>query len=112
MRRFLAPLMLLLGGAAHAHDVRPAYLEIVERPGDLSITWKRTAGSNVPMFTPRFSTGWTDSHPDTTRQAGEAIEKTWIVANPHAPLAGTGVLMPSRLRRASGSRASARLPAR
>jgi HupE/UreJ protein len=90
VKRVVALLLMVIGAAAHAHDVRPAYLEIIERPsGDLSISWKRTAGSNLPAFTPRFSTGWTDTNPSTTRQAGDAIEKNWIVAKPHEPLAGT-----------------------
>jgi hypothetical protein len=90
IRRALALLLLVFGAAgAQAHDVRPAYLEIVERySGELGITWKRTPAANSAAFTPRFSTGWTDSPPATTRQAGEAIEKTWIVARPHPPLAG------------------------
>lgn len=84
--------LLLMSGVVHAHDVRPAYLEIIERPsGELSISWKRTAGSNGPVFTPRFSTGWTDARATTTRQAGDAIEKNWIIAKPHAALAGTAL---------------------
>ena len=82
MRRLIAVIGLLLGTATvHAHDVRPAYLEIVERPaGDLAITWKRAATNNSATLTPRFSTGWTDSPPASTRQAGDAVERTWNVA--------------------------------
>jgi len=91
MRRVFAAFCLLLSAAAvQAHDVRPAYLEIVERPaGDLNITWKSTAPNNGMTFTPQFSTGWTHSSRASTRQAGGAIERTWTVVTPHAPLAGT-----------------------
>jgi len=91
MRRVFAAFCLLLSAAAvQAHDVRPAYLEIVERPaGELGITWKSTASNNAVTFTPQFSTGWTHASPTSTRQAGGSIERTWIVATPRAPLAGT-----------------------
>jgi len=88
-RRAFALLALVLATGAHAHDVRPAYLEIVERAsGELSITWKRTASTASPAVTPTFSTGWTDSPPTITRQAGDALEKTWIIGRGHTPLAG------------------------
>ena len=42
MRRPLLFLLLLLSGVAHAHEVRPAYFEIVERQdGSYSLTWKQ-----------------------------------------------------------------------
>jgi hydrogenase/urease accessory protein HupE len=89
-RVFAAIVMLSVVAGAHAHDVRPAYLEIVEQPaGQLRISWKRTAALNTPTLAPRFSTGWTDSRPTGGEQAGEAMVKTWTVASPHAPLAGT-----------------------
>jgi len=92
VKPLVALLLLAVGVAAQAHDVRPAYLEIIERPGgDLAISWKRAAESSLPAFKPVFSTGWTDSNPTTTRQAGDALEKTWIIARPHAPLAGTAL---------------------
>jgi hydrogenase/urease accessory protein HupE len=77
---------------AQAHDVRPAYLEIIDKAdGDLSIVWKRTAATSSAAFTPRFSTGWTDAAPATSRNAGEALVKTWIVPQPRASLAGVTV---------------------
>lgn len=88
-RHLLALLALVFVGGAQAHDVRPAYLEIVERAsGELGITWKQAAAPGTPAFTPRFSTGWTDAPPAITRQAGDALEKTWTVGRGHVPLAG------------------------
>jgi len=89
MRRLLALAALTLWAlTAQAHDVRPAYLEITERPAGLSIVWKRPAASQGVNITPRFSTGWTDSTPLSTTQTGEALVKNWRVAIPHAPIAG------------------------
>lgn len=85
-------LLALTMGAAHAHDVRPAYLEITERAsGELAIVWKRTGATSTAAFTPRFSSGWTDTSPGTSREAGEALVKTWIVPQPRASLAGVEV---------------------
>jgi hypothetical protein len=90
--RWLLPLLLLLAVSARAHDVRPAYLEIVDRPdGDLSIVWKRTAATSAASYSPRFSTGWTDATPATSRTAGEALVKSWVIHRPHAPLAGVRI---------------------
>ncbi|HTU66162.1 MAG TPA: HupE/UreJ family protein [Steroidobacteraceae bacterium] len=89
---FALLLTLLTAPFAAAHDVRPAYLEIVEQAnGTLNIVWKRTAATSAASFTPRFSTGWTDKQPATSHDAGEALVKTWTIAAPHAPLAGASI---------------------
>src|SRR5262249_33733607 len=94
-RAFLRTLplaLLLLAALPHAHDVRPGYLEITERPAGLNIVWKRPAAAQAgAAMTPRFSTGWTDGAPSTTNQSGEAVVRTWRVPKPHAPLAGTAL---------------------
>jgi len=42
MKRLALFLLLLLSGVAHAHEVRPAYFEIIEHPdGTYSLTWKQ-----------------------------------------------------------------------
>jgi hydrogenase/urease accessory protein HupE len=42
MKHLILPLLLLLSGLAHAHEVRPAYFAIVEQPdGTYSLTWKQ-----------------------------------------------------------------------
>jgi hydrogenase/urease accessory protein HupE len=42
MKRLMLVLLLALSGAAQAHEVRPAYFEIVEHPdGIYSLTWKQ-----------------------------------------------------------------------
>lgn len=42
MKRLIPFLLLLLSGVAHAHEVRPAYFEIIEqRDGTYSLTWKQ-----------------------------------------------------------------------
>ena len=93
MKKACALLLLMACGAvAQAHDVRPAYLEIIERAdGSLGIVWKRTSATSGAAFTPRFSTGWTDASPSTSRAAGEALVKSWSVPQPRAPLAGVKV---------------------
>ena len=92
MKKLLALWALLFAAGVGAHDVRPAYLEIVDRAdGDLTIVWKRTAATSAAAFTPRFSSGWTDAKPTTSRDAGEALVKTWVVPQPHAPLAGVRI---------------------
>jgi hypothetical protein len=97
MRRFISILGLLsFAAAAHAHDVRPAYLEITEQPrGELVIVWKTPAsGSNASSAqAPRFSTGWTQGAPATAR-GGEALTRTWRIPVPHAPLAGVSITIP------------------
>jgi hydrogenase/urease accessory protein HupE len=42
MKRLTLFLLLLLSGVAHAHEVRPAYFELIEHPdGTYSLTWKQ-----------------------------------------------------------------------
>jgi hypothetical protein len=94
MKQLLAAIAVFLCAfAAHAHDVRPAYLEIIEQhDGTIAILWKQTAATaNLAPITPRFSTQWTDAKPLADREAGEAIVRTWRIKAPHAPLAGVRV---------------------
>jgi hydrogenase/urease accessory protein HupE len=92
MRRLVTSLLLFLCASwAQAHDVRPAYLEITERPqGEVVIVWKSTEAPGAAVIAPHFSTGWTDAPPSISH-GGEALVKTWRVPSPHAALAGTKV---------------------
>lgn len=85
--------LLLCAAAVHAHDVRPAYLEITQQPdGAIAILWKQAAATvSTTSIEPRFSTGWTDADPVASRQSGEALVKTWHVSPAHAELAGATV---------------------
>lgn len=93
MRRLLAILALLLGltaaGAAAAHEVRPAYLEIDQTGAeDYRITWKQpVVGDMAIHLAPHLSSGWLEQ-PPTIQYATEGfLIRTWRV---HA--AGGGAL--------------------
>jgi hypothetical protein len=92
MRALATVLLLSLGASwAQAHDVRPAYLEITERPqGEIDIVWKTSLAPGAAVLAPRFSTGWTDATP-SPGASGDAIVKTWRIPPPHAALAGATV---------------------
>jgi hypothetical protein len=92
--RMLSLMVLLLSTAlAHAHDVRPGYLEITEaRDSTITILWKQTsATANTATLTPKFSSHWTDARPEVQQQTGEALIETWRVSPPHAALHGTSL---------------------
>jgi hypothetical protein len=92
MRALATTLWLLLGTSwAQAHDVRPAYLEVAEKPdGDIVIAWKTTVSPGAAAIAPRFSTHWTDAAPALSG-GGDAVVKTWRIGPPHAALAGVTV---------------------
>jgi len=66
MRAF-ALLLLLWGGTALAHEVRPALLEIRRAPSSqCEIVWKLpTAGEVAVRLVPRTSGGWTEAAPES-----------------------------------------------
>lgn len=71
--RVLAALILLCGGllvpggAAHAHEVRPALIQIIETPsGGAEVTWKQPVAGEVAIrLSPRLSGGGLDRPPDS-----------------------------------------------
>lgn len=81
----LALLALLAGlglaGAAGAHEVRPAYLEIDQAgAGDYRITWKQpVVGDMAIHLAPHLSRGWLET-PPTAQYASEGfLIRTWRV---------------------------------
>lgn len=92
LRAFLfAPALLLLClQAALAHEIRPAYVEILEsRDGSVSVTWRKpVAGETALSIQPSLSSGWLDVDPIERNLEPDALTLRWRVASPHAPLAG------------------------
>src|SRR4051794_18216636 len=50
MKRWLVIVLLLAPVRVHAHEVRPAYLELIERsPGEFDVLWKAPALGGVTL---------------------------------------------------------------
>ena len=87
----LAPALLLLcGQATVAHEIRPAYVEILESPdGSVSVTWRKpVAGETALSIQPALSAGWLDADPVERHLEPDALTLRWRIAPPHEPLAG------------------------
>ena len=92
--RLLLPLVLSLwtltiGATAHAHEVRPALLQITETaPSTWSIFWKQPATGDVALrLTPHLSSGWLEAPPTDQYVAPGFLVRTWQVGSP-LPLLG------------------------
>ena len=96
MRRLLARLAAVaLGvstaGAAAAHEVRPAYLEIRQDAGDhFVVTWKQPAlGEMAIRLAPHLSNGWLEAPPTESFATPGFLIRTWRVRDAAPdPLAG------------------------
>jgi hydrogenase/urease accessory protein HupE len=76
----LAALAALLSPlAAHAHEVRPAYLELSEdRPGEFSVLWKTPMRGQMRLaLDPAFSGPVETVTPVAVRSTGDAAVQTW-----------------------------------
>jgi hydrogenase/urease accessory protein HupE len=84
--------MLLGVGAAQAHEVRPAYLELVEeRDGEYSALLKSPMQGDLRLsLWPTFSVATEDVTPVVTRQTDGAAVQTWRL-RAVGPLPGTVV---------------------
>lgn len=75
-RVLVAVAALLTGGpAAHAHEVRPAYLEITEtQPAHYAVLWRTplTAGMRLPV-TVQFPSGARDAHPPVVQELADSL---------------------------------------
>lgn len=84
--RHIAILLGLSGllPAAHAHETRPAYLELREgEPGEFSVLWKTPmAGDARLALEPEFSGDATPATPVTTRTPPGAALQTWTLRAP------------------------------
>ena len=85
--------LVCLAPLARAHDIRPAYLEIVESPtGELRILWRQpVAGEYAVPIMPDISTGWLQKPPATGASTDTVLLRTWRIPAPHAPLIGAVV---------------------
>jgi hypothetical protein len=87
VRRLAAALVLLFGliwgwaGAATAHEVRPAYLEIDQAgPGTYGVTWKQpTMGDVAIHLVPHLSGGWLEQAPSDQYASDGFLIKQWTI---------------------------------
>ena len=97
--RFLAPLLLALccaPPAAHAHESRPAYLEIKETtPGQFSVLWRTPVLSGMPLPVGLTMPGDVKNVKEPTVQelTDSLVERRWIDAGPNG-LAGKRIEFP------------------
>jgi HupE / UreJ protein len=87
--RWLLPAIAWLAtGAAGAHEVRPASLEITETAQATDIIWRQpmTAGYTQPLA-PGLSSGWLDAKPQQTLTV-QSLTRSWHIADTGVPLAG------------------------
>ena len=91
----LFPLIALAFGLmpplfAHAHEVRPAYLEISEHSdGAIEVRWRQpVAGEYTLAINPVLSSGWLDGEPQQRYATSNSLIKIWDIKSPHPPLAG------------------------
>jgi hypothetical protein len=86
--------LLVLLPEAHAHEVRPAYLEIGQPSANVCrVVWKQPmAGELALRLIPHLSNGWLENKPDDQYSSAGFLIRTWTV-RPCADdsLAGTTV---------------------
>lgn len=70
---------LLLTVPCHAHEVRPAYLDLSEdRPGEFSVLWKTPMVGEMRLaLDPVFSGPVEALTPPAVRRTGDAVVQTW-----------------------------------
>jgi HupE / UreJ protein len=75
----ITALALLLSVPGHAHEVRPAYLDVSEdRPGEFSVLWKTPmAGEMRLALDPTFSGPVEPLTPAAARRTGDAVVQAW-----------------------------------
>jgi hydrogenase/urease accessory protein HupE len=93
LRALMFAVALLIVGfdAAQAHEVRPAFLQILESPaGEFEVTWKQpVAGTMAIHLVPQLSNGWLQSAPQQTFATASFRIQTWhIHSQQHDPLSG------------------------
>ncbi len=84
---------LLATGQATAHEVRPAYLELIEqRPGEWNIVWKQPVmGDRAVKLEPRLTNGWLARRPVAEELTPTHYTRRWQLRAPAAELAGATV---------------------
>lgn len=98
MRRLLLPWLACLallvgGGAALAHEIRPALLEIEEtEPGAYEVTWKVPIFEGKPLvISPRFPEGMQLAAPPARRQLPGAVLEQSVYRFPGGSLVGKSI---------------------
>jgi hydrogenase/urease accessory protein HupE len=97
MTRVIAIWMTMLLGVLaasrlHAHEVRPAYLEITQADAThYNILWKQpTLGDIALRLVPHLSNGWLDRQPADQYASAGSLIRSWKIASAE-PLAGTTI---------------------
>jgi hypothetical protein len=87
IRRVALPFLLFIS-AAGAHEVRPAYFELVANAnGEIVALWKQPLMDTVGVaIEPKLSSGWLDREPRREWQTVSHRIREWTIAAPHAPL--------------------------
>lgn len=82
-------LLLLFAGAAGAHEIRPAYLEVMPTQSGWQVLWKQpVVGDTAVALQPVFSGGWLDNSPAVLSHTPTHLVKLWRVPVTQAPLEG------------------------
>jgi len=76
------------GGAAKAHEVRPAYLEIEEKgPGRYQILWTQpVVGDRALRLVPHLSSGWLERRPAFLAANSDQLTRQWNIVDTRHPL--------------------------
>lgn len=91
MTRALALCMLIVGLLAgsqlHAHEVRPAYLEITQSDAThYRIVWKQpTLGEIAIRLVPHLSNGWLEQQPEDQYASTGSLIRTWNIVSTQSP---------------------------
>jgi hypothetical protein len=86
--RIMLPLLWWWAAPLPAHEVRPAYLEIVESPqNQVQILWRRPIAGDVALpLHPQLSSGWLDQAPANIVRESGTMTTRWIVRAPTGSL--------------------------
>jgi hydrogenase/urease accessory protein HupE len=83
--------LLALTGAAAAHEVRPAYLQIEQTPAGYDVLWKQPVqGEMAVRLRPHLSNGWLEREPASQLVGPTYLVRSWTVPS-HDPAALSGV---------------------
>lgn len=91
----LAVIACLQASLALAHEVRPAYLEIVEQePGQWQITWKQPVmGDKALKIVPSLSNGWLERTPSGEDLTTTHYLRSWDVAGEASEIEGSELVV-------------------
>jgi hydrogenase/urease accessory protein HupE len=82
-------LLIMFAGTAGAHEIRPAYLEVMPSQSGWQVLWKQpVVGDTAVALQPVFSGGWLDNSPAELSRMPTHLVKQWRVTAAQAPLEG------------------------